>query len=529
MNRKDRRAALTGNDRQRDHAAVQAFEAAIALHEAGHLTEAVKLYRGALRHKTDATLYYNLGLALMGLGQTEEAAAAWRAACRHRPGYGKALSNLGIALAELDQLTEAEKVLREALVCEPQFGEIHNNLAIVLRDLDRLPEALAACRQTIALSPGEPDGHNSLGIVSQQQGDFDDALTAYRRALRLRPDFAKAHFNLGLLLLLKGELSEGWREHEWRWRGGARHLRPRGLPQPEWCGEPLDGRRLLLYAEQGYGDTLQFVRFAASAATLGGQVVLEAPAPLTRLLANVAGVSEIIASGDALPPIDRQLPLMSVPAVLGVTLDRIPCDIPYVQPDPQSVAHWEKTLSSLSGRKIGLVWSGDPRRHDPRANAIDRRRSMALSDLAPLLRLPGLSFVSLQMGSPLKQRAMLPPDLRPADFSAEIKDFADTAALIGALDLVISVDTAVAHLAGAMGKPVWILSRFDGCWRWLTDRDDSPWYPTARLFRQPAPGDWDSVVRRVARCLEEWGSAGMVGSGAVSKVGNERAKAPVRR
>jgi hypothetical protein len=222
---------------------------------------------------------------------------------------------------------------------------------------------------------------------------------------------------------------------------------------------------------------------------------------LTRLLVSVAGVAQVVAAGDPLPAHDLHLSLMSAPDRLGTTLATVPGEIPYVAPDQALVAAWSRPLAGMSGPKVGLVWAGDPRPDDRRAHAIDRRRSMALRRLAPLLAVPGIAFVSLQKGSAAAEIGQLPDDLRPLDPMGEVSDFADTAGLIANLDLVISVDTSVAHLAGAMGKPVWILSRFDGCWRWLSGRDDSPWYPTVRLFRQAAPGDWDPVIARVVEAL----------------------------
>jgi Flp pilus assembly protein TadD len=500
MNRQQRRAALKSGEAETDLAAAErVFGQALERQRAGRLADAAGLYRKAVRLAPgQAEIHYNLGVVLMQMGHPEQAADAWKTALAVRPGYPKALNNLGLALGDLDRLDEAEAVLREAVGGPAEFPETHNNLAIVLRGKGLLGQAETHCRRALVMRPDYADACNSLGIALFEQGRPDEAARAYRRAVALEPAFAKAHFNLALVLLQLGELTEGWAEHEWRWRGGARHLRQRKLAGSEWQGEPLDGRRILLHAEQGFGDGMQFVRFAGILAGRGGRVILEVPRALVRLCRTLAGPVDVVAAGDRLPAFDVHLPLMSVPRVLGTTLATIPVQVPYLSADPGAVSEWATRLAGLPGIKVGLVWSGDPRPHDPKANIIDRRRSMRLVRMAPLLAVHGASFVSLQKGIPAAQLAEVPDTLRPTDAAAAIDDFADTAAVVANLDLVITVDTAVAHLAGAMAKPVWVLSRFDGCWRWLRERSDSPWYPTARLFRQSVPGVWDDVIADVA-------------------------------
>ena len=254
---------------------------------------------------------------------------------------------------------------------------------------------------------------------------------------------------------------------------------------------------LLLHAEQGQGDTLQFCRYATMLGSRG-RIILEAPGPLVRLLGSLRGVEQLVRQGDPLPRFDLHCSLLSVPLICQTTLGTIPAEAPYLSADPVQAAAWRERLASLPGLKVGLVWAGGSRPEQPETLAIDRRRSMPLATMAPLGEVTGCSFVSLQKGEPAHQSAQPPPGLFVHDFTAELADFADTAALIEALDLVISVDTAVVHLAGALGKPVWLLNRFDSCWRWLLDRDDSPWYPTLRQFRQTVPGDWDRVLHRVS-------------------------------
>jgi hypothetical protein len=271
---------------------------------------------------------------------------------------------------------------------------------------------------------------------------------------------------------------------------------------------------VLLHAEQGFGDSIQFIRYAPLVAQRGGHVIVQCQPGLETLLAGVEGISQIITRDEPLPDFDLHCPLMSLPWVFATRLDTIPAAIPYLRANTEKVAHWRERLAreqSTSGEtgpsrcdtlKIGLVWAGEARPHRPHVNRINRRRSMSLSQFAPLAQVPGVAFISLQKGKSAEQAQTLPPGMRLLDWTAELNDFADTAALIEALDLVISVDTSVAHLAGALGKPVWLLNRFDTCWRWLLDRSDSPWYPTMRLFRQPQPGAWAPVIAEVREQLK---------------------------
>jgi hypothetical protein len=274
------------------------------------------------------------------------------------------------------------------------------------------------------------------------------------------------------------------------------------LGRPQWRGETADGKILLIYAEQGFGDTLQFCRYGELAAARGLRVIMRVPKPLVRLLRSLSGVAQVIAEDEDLPAFDLQCPMLSMPLALATTPATIPSRIPYLAAEEAAVAAWQSRLAgSAPGPRIGLVWAGSAR-NTPALAAVDRRRSIAPDRLAPLLDLQGLHFFSLQKDGPAGS-----PPLPLIDFMTEMQDFADTAALVANLDLIISVDTAAAHLAAALGKPVWLLNRFDSCWRWLTDRRDSPWYPTLRLYSQPRPGDWDAVIAELVRDLRAWGDA----------------------
>jgi Flp pilus assembly protein TadD len=467
----------------------------------GRFTEAEARFRAALAFKPDfAEAHGNLGIVLAAQGRTTDAEASYRAALRLRPSHREALNNLGVLLSDRGQWSEAEGLLREAVRLDPDAPDAYRNLGAVLTHLKRAAEAEPMLRLATRLAPEAPEGHFNLGAALHDLRRLSEADMAYREALRLAPDFADAHNNRAYGLLLAGRYAEGWREYEWRWRtrwmaGGAR-----GFAAPQWTGEPLEGRTILLHAEQGLGDSLQFCRYAPLISG-AGRVIIEVQPPLKRLMTSLSDAIEVVARGEPLPDFDLHCPLMSLPLALYETSHAIPATIPYLAADPDDAALWRARLSRLAAPRVGLVWAGNSHLGHPAFAAVDARRSVTLCAMAPLAGVSGVSFISLQKGAPSAQAADPPAGMVLNDFTARLEDFADTAALIDALDLVISVDTAVAHLAGAMGKPVWVLNRYDTCWRWLLNRSDSPWYPTLRLFRQPGPGDWDSVMRNVATAL----------------------------
>ncbi len=353
-------------------------------------------------------------------------------------------------------------------------------------------------RRALAAMPATPELHNNLGATLCALGRSGEAVASFRRAVSLQPGYAEAHVNLGMALLTQGASAEGWREYEWRWRMPAYARARSTLSAPRWHGEapPKAGvGRLLLHAEQGAGDTLQFCRFAPLAAARGWRVTLSVPAPLVRLLRGVAGVAEVVEQDDTPPPHDRHCPLPSLPSALGLGV--VPPQAAYVRADPALTAHWRGRLATATGGlRVGVAWAGSP------LLPADSRRSLAPSLLAPLAGLGRVHLVSLQKGgAPAAGLGLI-------DHTVDLRDFADTAALVANLDLVVSVDSAVAHLAAAMGKPVWLLDRFDHCWRWVAGRLDSPWYPTLRIYRQARPGDWDGVIAAVARDLRRVCGAG---------------------
>ncbi|MGQ9370228.1 tetratricopeptide repeat protein [Azospirillum sp. ST 5-10] len=442
----------------------------------------------------------NLGGACLGMERHDEAETLYLRSLRVRPDYPDAHNNRACALLERGRLDVAARSLRRSVAACPDAADSHANLAYLgrleARDRPGHAAAEALCRRALRLNPRHPVALNNLGIIALDLGRLAEAETAFRAVLEVRPDDADAHFNLSLVLLKSGRLAEGWEEYEWRWR--TRQLAAPTLGRPPWQGEDPAGRTILLHAEQGHGDTLHFVRYAPLLAARGARVVLLVQPALKRLVARLPGLAAVCGAGETLPAFDRHAPLMSLPRLFGTTLDSIPAACPYLSAPAEAVARWEGRLPQDGRVRVGLVWSGDPRPGVVRANLTDRRRSVPLDAFAPFARIPGVRFVSLQKGAAAAQAKTPPPGMDLVDWMDEAGDFADTAGLVERLDLVITVDTSVAHLAGGLGKPVWVLSRFDSCWRWLEGREDSPWYPTLRFFRQPAPGDWDGLFERVA-------------------------------
>jgi tetratricopeptide (TPR) repeat protein len=485
-----------------------------ALQRLGRLAEAAGCHVRAIALQPDyAEAFDALGNVRVGQNRLDEAAACYRQAVAANPDLAGAHGNLGGVLFRQGRFDEAAISLHRAIALDPALELPHFYLAEVAREQDRPAEAVAAYRAAIARNPHRAMSHQNLGATLMRLGRPAEAAACYRTAIRLQPDFPEPHDNLGMALLMLGELPEGWREREWRWRIEPAASVRRDFPQPQWRGEPAAGQTLLVHAEQGFGDTLQFCRLVPLAREQGLRVVLEVPAALVRLMHGLAGIDAVVAAGDALPPFDWHCPMQSLPLALGTTLDSIPGATPYLFADSAVAAAWHERLAPLAaaGPRIGLVWAGNPRSHWPEAAKVDRRRSVPLARLAPWFDIPGLQFFSLQPGG-----AAAAAGLKLIDYMDSMHDFADTAALVANLDLVISADTAVAHLAGALGRPVMLLDRFDHCWRWLAGRLDSPWYPAMRIYRQPAPGDWDAVVAEAAvdlRALAEAWQAGFAAGG----------------
>ena len=434
-----------------------------------------------------------LGAALHAIGQSTQALASADEALLLAADHVAALHLRGVILMQRGRPAEAWIAFEKAASLHAGDAELWARGAFALHHLGRFADAVHYADRALAITPDHLNARISHGISSYFLRRFAAALEDFAAAQLLHPDDAGVRYNAALVHLAMGDFATGWAEYEARWVMAERRADSVCARSPQWRGQA--GGTVLLWSEQGLGDTLQFCRYAILVARRSN-VILQVPQSLLRLLSDLPGVSATIVEGTEPPPHDWQSSLMSLPHWFGTVVDCIPADGPYLHADADAVARWSARLSrSPGGLRVGLVWAGNPRLGDISANAIDRRRSIPLADLAPLAGVPGVTLVSLQKSAPT------PLEFSIMDWTDDLTDFADTAALVMALDLVIAVDTAVAHLAGALGRPVWILNRYDACWRWLDGRDDSPWYPTARLFRQTSPGDWADVIARVASAL----------------------------
>ncbi len=532
-------SCITGSDRDRatgepTSAARQAdMKQAIELARKGELAVAEGLFRKQLACGAAPALLHNLAVCLIQRNQTVEAREHLAHALRLDPQYSRAHHSLGRTLHRERQFGPAEGHLRQAVAIEPANAEVLSDLGSLLNDLRRYEEAEVWLRQAVRIRPDSTAVHNNLGVALTGLGDLDAACDILRRALDVQPHDAAAQTNLGnafkaqgrlaaalacydlalaidpqcvtarwnraLALLESGDFQRGWEEYEWRWR--RPQTPPRQFPQPCWAGEPLTGRTLLLHAEQGLGDTLQFIRYAAVVKKAGAKVVFECPQPLVQVLKQVAGVDMLVPEGAALPAFDVHAPLLSLPRLCGTTPAAIPAVVPYLHPEIRSVADWAARLAPLvppEDYRVGLVWQGNPHHH------WDRFRSIALNEFRRLAGMDAITFLSLQRGPGAEQVGSLSGRARDLhlvspwpEADAAKTDIADAAAIMRNLDLVITVDTATAHLAGALGIKVWILIGAISDWRWMQGRGDSPWYPTARLFRQRRLGRWGPVLHDI--------------------------------
>jgi tetratricopeptide (TPR) repeat protein len=464
--------------------------------ELGQLDDAVANCRHALRLKPDlADAHNNLGAAYSSQQRWEEAVASYRQAIALRPNHAEAHSNLGNGLRELGRIEEAIASLRQALKLKPDFAEAHGGLAMCLTQQGELEAALASCQAALRLRPEMATGHLSMGFILSELGRRAEALECCQRALELQPDMPDARKNRSLIWLLEGKLTEGFAEYEWRWK--CPELPERPFPQPLWDGSSLAGKRILLHAEQGFGDTLHFIRYAPLVHQRGGRVIVVCQRPLVALLSRCQGVEQVVAQGDPLPAFDTHAPLLGLPRIFGTTLESIPANIPYVTVDPKAVETWRSEFAGVTEFRVGIAWQGS------RVHRRDRGRSIPLTRFAPLAELPGVRLYSLQKDFGREQIAGVPFGDKIVDLAPRLESFVDTAAVMENLDLVICCDTSVGHLAGALGRPVWLAVATVPDWRWLLDRDDTPWYPSMRLFRQQHRGDWEHVFRRITSALAQ--------------------------
>jgi tetratricopeptide (TPR) repeat protein len=455
--------------------------------------------------------YFNRGLALHSLKHHDAALASFDQALQVNPHYAQAYFARGNVLKDVRQLGAALASYDRAIAARGDYAEAFANRGNVLAELDRSDAALASYERAIAFDPRHIDAYCNRGNLLSDLGRLDEAITCLDDALAIDPDHAQAHFTRAFVCLLRGDFPQGWREFEWRWKSEhcVTSREKRYFPQPQWRGNAsLEGKTLFVHCEQGLGDTIQFCRYLKLAAARGARVIFEVPPALRRLLAGLEGVAQPVLRGETLPAFDYYCPLLSLPMAFNTTLDTVPVEIPYLRVNPERALYWREKLGVRTRPRVGLVWSGGFRPDQPELWNVNRRRNIPLSKLAAL-RHPEVEFYSLQKGQPAEGElgALIAEGWEGpaiADLTGELDDFEETAALIQQLDLVISVDTSTAHLAGALGKPVWLLNRFDTCWRWMWERSDSPWYPTLRLYRQTHRGDWDGVVSRVRIDLDKW-------------------------
>ncbi|MDR3416942.1 MAG: tetratricopeptide repeat protein [Nevskia sp.] len=500
-----------------------------ARHRAGEYEGALAAYNRAIAMKPDfAEAYCNRGLTLRQLSRVDDALASYDRAIMLSPALAHAHYHRAVVLHDLDRLAEAVAGYEKTVDLEPRYVEAHNDLATALLELGRFEEALRCVDRALAINPGlfgalvnrgnilnqlqrfdqalETYGralainpksaqvYSNRGHLLHDAGRYQEALENYDQALRLEPDLALVQWNKGLIKLLSGQFEEGWPLYESRWQSYASQAR-RDFPQPLWLGHaPLHGKTILLHAEQGFGDTIQFCRYLPAVRSLGAQIVLEAPAELLPLLRSLPGEFVTVAAGADLPQFDCHCPLLSLPLALGTTVETIPGEVPYLGVDPLKRDEWSKRLGPKLRPRVGLAWAGSAR------HLIDRERSVPLDRLVPLLRL-NCEFHSLQKELRTEDRTLLDglTDVRLHD--GALQDFGDTAALVEAMDLVISVDTAIAHVAGALARRVWLMLPHAPDFRWMLERRDSPWYPTAVLFRQTSRGGWDGVIEEIVRQL----------------------------
>ena len=459
-----------------------------------------------LAEPSDATNFYNFGASLQKIGQLDEALACYNEALTLKPDYAEAMSNKGAIYRDKNEFENALACYQAVIEMNQYKFDDYLNYALILSDLNYNLEALEICDIALQLGAREYHGHFQKGYILGKLMQNEAAKACYLKALEIKPDLPEATWNLSHIYLRQGDYDKGWQLFESRWDTKNTKLTARNYPQPKWSGNfSLEGKTILLNTEQGLGDTLQFCRYALLVEQLGAKVIVEAQKPLVEIIQSMSPTLTVATEGETLPPFDCYCPQLSLPHIFKTTLETVPAPIPYLFSDPAKAQYWQEKLGEKTKPRIGLVWSGGFHVHRPETWAWNKRRNLNLDHLKYFRELP-FEFYSLQKGDPaeseLRQAQQSGWDgLAIINFTDELKDFSDTAALIEQLDLVISVDTSTAHLAGAMGKPVWLLNRFDCCWRWLEQNSRSPWYPNMTIFNQPRPGDWDTVLTQMIQML----------------------------
>jgi tetratricopeptide (TPR) repeat protein len=472
----------------------------VVLTRRGELDQAIDLLYRAIQLRPDlAAAYANLASAvsLKGASRMDEAIALAQRGVELAPEMAETHYNLAEVLLRADRAAEALPEAQNAVEIKPDLIPATGVLAAVYEKLNRSEDALAAFEAAARRAGDNPDVLSSLSTAYRAQGRDRDAIAAANRAIRIKPDHSEAHANRAFALLAGGDYRDGFLEYEWRWKCKGFSNPARDFGQPLWNGriEELKGKTLLVHAEQGFGDVIQFARYLPQVAQRGARVIAEVPPELQSLVSTMKNIDRVVARGETLPAFDLHVPMLSLPGALRTTLETLPRDVPYFHPVEALRTRWKQRIESSRGgaaKTVGLTWGG---------SILDLRRSIKLTQLAPLMSIPGIRFFSLQKGPPADELKTAPADWGIVDLGPELNDFADTAAALANLDLLITIDTAIAHLGGAMATKTWTLLVHIADWRWMHKREDSPWYPTMRLFRQPTKGDWDSVIARVGAGL----------------------------
>jgi tetratricopeptide (TPR) repeat protein/ADP-heptose:LPS heptosyltransferase len=475
----------------------KAIKSAFEYHKSGKLEEAENLCRKILRRQPKNFDILNLfGVIHYQKQEYDSAINYLEKAISINQSNAQVQHNLGLALFNKSQIDEAIPCFKRAVQLDPLFSDAWLNLGNAFFHKGSFDEAIEYYHKALQSNPNHAEASSNLATCLIEKGQYRQSIDYFKKAILSNPNYARAHFNLSCVLLLLGDFHNGWKEYFWRW--GLEEFSIPDFKQPLWDGSEFSGKTLFIHTEQGFGDMIQIVRYIPLVASRGGKIIIQCQKALLQLVKNVAGVEQVIGEDEPLPDFDLHFPLLCLPMIFNANLENIPAEVPYIRADALLVKHWkEKMQADTSSVKVGLIWQGNP------VHKRDCGRSIAFEKFTSLQRIGNVSFYSLQKG-PGSEHAKNPlSGMKLIDFMDEVHDFSDTAALIDNLDLVISVDTSVAHLAGAMGKPVWTLIQSAPDWRWMLDREDSPWYPTMRLFRQPQAGDWDSVIMMVERELRK--------------------------
>jgi Tfp pilus assembly protein PilF len=461
------------------------------LFQAGDLAGARQYLVGLTQDEPSFTqAWYLLGSVNQLLGNTRDSLANYERVLNLDPNHLATLNNVGVALQALGLAKEAAASLRIAIRNKPDYAEAHSNLGNALKDQGDLDAAVACYRRAIEIDPNYFDAYNNLGNGLRAQRHLADAVRCYERALELKPGSPEMHLNRALAWLHMGDFARGWPEYEWRFKCREYAIPP--IAAPRWDGRPLEGQSILLYADHGFGDSIQFIRYAPLVQERGGHVIVACQKPIARLLASCPGVAQVIPEGSLLPEFAVYAPLMSLPLIFGTSLSTVPARVPYLKADSALTSQWQLQLGRSAAFKIGVVWQGNPKYRR------DRERSFRLAELECVAKTPGVKLYSLQRIHGLEQLAEIESRFAVTSIGEQLHDFLDTAAAVQSLDLVITPDTSLGHVAGALGVPVWLALSFAAEARWLQGRSDSPWYPSMRLFQQERWGDWAPVFKRMA-------------------------------